>query len=442
MLVKLLTGRDVGKVVEMDDADATNMIDQGQATASVGKAIEALVEKSTQAFEKSVETTITKSVDEALTRFLAAQAGAKKHATPAIFGEGGDGDHNRCFGDWLHHAIKAIAGKGREPYQAAEYLEKKYPSSVRRKAALAEGSGVTGGYTVPVEFSSKIMEMIVEDTFFRKHAFVQPMDSATLLIPYLDVATAQSSGASATLGGMQAVWTAEAATRSEYEPAFRQLELKAHELSAYSVSSNVLIQDSAIGLEKFLMRLFAKVIGWTEEYAFLRGNGAGKPQGILNAAALISTTRDTSAHIKYADIANMISRLLPSSLGRAIWAAHPYCLTDLLQLRDASNRLVWVNALAGAQDKVPGYLFGRPVYLTEKLPALGTNGDILLFDPSLYVIGDRMTLEVAASEHVNFLKNQMTWRVVSRVDGQPWVASSITLADASSTVSPYVAVAT
>jgi len=39
----------------------------------------------------------------------------------------------------------------------------------------------------------------------------------------------------------------------------------------------------------------------------------------------------------------------------------------------------------------------------------------------LYVIGDRMPLEVAASEHVNFLKNQMTWRIVERVEGQPWV---------------------
>jgi HK97 family phage major capsid protein len=75
---------------------------------------------------------------------------------------------------------------------------------------------------------------------------------------------------------------------------------------------------------------------------------------------------------------------------------------------------------------------------TEKLPALGTKGDLLLFDPSFYVIGDRMSIEVAASEHVNFLANQMTWRVVERVDGQPWMDKPVTLQDASSTVSPFV----
>ena len=90
-----------------------------------------------------------------------------------------------------------------------------------------------------------------------------------------------------------------------------------------------------------------------------------KPLGFLNSPALIATTRATSSHISYGDVANLISRLLPSSLNRAIWIAHPYALSDLVQLRDTANRVVWVNALGGAQDKVPGYLFGRPVSGTD-----------------------------------------------------------------------------
>jgi hypothetical protein len=37
------------------------------------------------------------------------------------------------------------------------------------------------------------------------------------------------------------------------------------------------------------------------------------------------------------------------------------------------------------------------------------------------------------------IKNQMTWRVVERVDGQPWVERPITLQDGSTQVSPFVA---
>src|SRR5262249_42312350 len=58
--------------------------------------------------------------------------------------------------------------------------------------------------------------------------------------------------------------------------------------------------------------------------------------------------------------------------------------------------------------KAPNWaLLGRPAFPTEKLPAIGTKGDLMLIDPSFYVIGDRMQIEIAASEHVNFLK--MFW---------------------------------
>ena len=234
-------------------------------------------------------------------------------------------------------------------------------------------------------------------------------------------------------------WTEEAQTRTETEPQFKMMELKAHELSGCSVSSNVLLADAAFGLEKFLFTLFGQAIAWFEEYAFLQGNGVGKPQGMLTAAASVSVTRQGANLVQFADVAGMLGLLLPASLKRAIWAIHPYVLPELVQLADAGGRVVWVPNNGGAQDSVPGTLFGLPVFTTEKLPALGTSGDILLIDPQLYVIGDRMQIEVAASAHVNFLKNQMTWRVVERVDGQPWLDSAVTSQDGASTVSPFVA---
>src|SRR5262249_16667821 len=180
-----------------------------------------------------------------------------------------------------------------------------------------------------------------------------------------------------------------------------------------------------------------------EEYAFLQGNGVGKPLGMLSTSGpVVQVTRATSGKISYADVATILSRILPSSLSRAIWVVHPYGLVDLVQLKDSSGRVVWFNVLAVAQDNIPGYRFGRPVYVSEKVPAYGNFGDLSLLDPGLYVIGDRMALEVAASEHVNFLKNQMTWRIIERVDGRPWIEKAITLADGVSTVSPFVTIAT
>src|SRR3954454_3001992 len=125
------------------------------------------------------------------------------------------------------------------------------------------------------------------------------MASATLQFPFLDITTVQAAGVTPFFGGVQMYWTAEAQTRTETEPTFKQMELKAWELSGYSVSSNVLLQDSAMGLEKFLFTLFAKAIAWYEEYAFLQGSGVGKPQGMLGASATISVTRATSNQIGF-----------------------------------------------------------------------------------------------------------------------------------------------
>src|SRR5919109_1097633 len=120
---------------------------------------------------------------------------------------------------------------------------------------------------------------------------IRKRTSATMQFPYLDITTVQSAGTSPFFGGVVMNWTAEAQTRTETEPQFKQMELKAWELSGYSVSSNVLLQDAAFGLEKFLFTLFGQAIAWFEEYAFLQGNGVGKPIGMLNAPAAIAVTR-------------------------------------------------------------------------------------------------------------------------------------------------------
>jgi HK97 family phage major capsid protein len=298
---------------------------------------------------------------------------------------------------------------------------------------------VTGGYTVPPDFYQQLLAIIAENTFIRPRAWVQPMASATLQFPFLDVTTAQSAGVSPFFGGVQMYWTEEAQTRTETEPQFKMMELKAHELSGYSVSSNVLLADAAFGLEKFLFTLFGQAIGWFEEYAFLQGNGVGKPVGMLSAGATLTKTRDNAGQISFNDVATLWSKLLPASWQKAIWAFSPTCVPQLLQLKDGASRAIFISIDQGVTRSPVWSLLGRPAFVTEKLPALGTKGDLMLLDPSLYVIGDRMQIEVAASEHVNFLKNQMTWRVVERIDGQPWLDKAITLQDASTQVSPFVA---
>jgi HK97 family phage major capsid protein len=432
-LLKDYFGQQAGATVDVpDDAAALGLINSGIVKKVEGDPYGPLMQKATE----SCLATITKNIDTIITQAVQevakAQSLSKKHAVPLIFGQGGEGDPKKNFGDFC----VAVARKDHN------YLEKNYGAQFndwQTKAALGEASGVTGGYVVPPEFYRQLLAIIEENAFIRPRAFVQPMGSATLQFPYLDVTTAQAAGVSPFFGGLNMKWTAEAQTRTETEPQFKMMELKAWELSGYSVSSNVLLQDAAFGLEKFLFTLFGRAIAWFEEYAFLQGNGVGKPVGMLTAGATIAYTRQLAGQVTFSDVANMWANLLPYSFGKAIWAYSPTVVPQLLQLKDGASRAIFISIDQGATQTPYWNLLGRPAFMTEKLPALGTKGDLMLIDPSLYVIGDRMQIEVAASEHVNFLANQMTWRVVERIDGQPWLDKKITLQDTTSTVSPFIA---
>jgi HK97 family phage major capsid protein len=432
-LKKAFLGRAAGERIDVSDADARHLIDQQIAELVTDDPLGPVVARSVEQMTTRITQGLDAVINRSLKAFADAQSQARRYAVPALFGEDGSGDPRKSFGDWC----LAVARNDRH------YLEKHYGSKFNEwqsKAALGEASGVTGGYTVPPEFYQQLLTIMAESTFIRPNAFVVPMGSATLQIPFLDITTVQSAGVSPFFGGVQMYWTAEAQTRTETEPQFKQLELKAWELSGYSVSSNVLLQDSIIGLEKFLMTLFAKALAWFEEYAFLQGNGVGKPQGMLGAGPTISVNRQGAGLVQFADVATMWSKLLPISWGKAFWAFSPSVVPQLLQLKDGNNRAIFLTTEAGGIHPAPNWsLLGRPAIPTEKLPALGTRGDLMLIDPSFYVIGDRMSVEIAASEHVNFLKNQMTWRIVERIDGQPWMDKPVTLQDGNTQVSPFVA---
>jgi HK97 family phage major capsid protein len=435
MFIKLLKdfmGNAPGKQLHVSDTQARLLVQQGIAEAVTDDPVAPLIAQSIDQVTNRLTQSLDSIITTALKQFQEAQSQARKNSGPLIFG--GDGastlGHNpkHCFGDWLLHVAR----------QDDSYLEKEY-RSFRTKSALAENSGVTGGYIVPPEFAQQLLSTAAEENFIRPRAYVQPMGSATLQFPYLDVTTVQTAGTSPFFGGVVLNWTEEAQTRTETEPQFKMLELKAHELSGYAVSSNILLQDANFGLEKFLYTIFGKAIGWYEEFAFLQGNGVGKPLGILNAAPTIAVTRAGGGLVQFADVAGMWAKLLPVSWSKAIWTFSPSVVPQLLQLKDGANRAIFISIDQGATKSPNWALLGRPAFPTEKVPALGTKGDVMLIDPSFYVIGDRMQIEIAASEHVNFLKNQMTWRVVERVDGQPWLDKAITLQDGSTTVSPFVA---
>jgi HK97 family phage major capsid protein len=314
-----------------------------------------------------------------------------------------------------------------------KFFDSEVPEAERKD--LAESVGSTGGFLVPKEFDATLLSQIEEMSIVRKSANVIPMARRQIEVPALKQ-DGTTAGQPHWFGGMIAFWQAEATTMGETEPAFRNVQLTAHELTAVTHASNNLLADSAVSLSALLTGPmgFPGVVAWYEDYAFLRGSGSGQPLGVINAPATITVTRDTASNIKYDDLVGMMGRMLPS--GNAKWVAHITAKANLMLMNGPSGNpaYLWGDATNGMPDR----LLGLPIEFTEKVPTLGSVGDIGLYDFRHYYLGDRKATTVESSTEARWLRNQTSWKVTHRVDGQPWINAPFTLQDGSSTISPFV----
>lgn len=358
-------------------------------------------------------------INGALQDFQEKREGARRFHAESI---GADVDPYKCFSDFLCRiAARDVPG-----------LAKVY-GSYRTKTALSESAGgTTGGYLVPPELRADLMRDVAENAIIRPRATVVPMNSYTLDLPVWDATTVPSTNVAPFWGGLQMAWAEEASTFAETEPKFREVSLTAWQLGGYALVSYG-EQYDATGLNTWLRTAFARSIAWYEDAAFIyTGDGVGQPMSMTNAACTSVQTRSGSKTFAAADAQNMVNALYSPNDAKACWIM--------------SNAVgAKLTALTGWIPNGPMILHGLPIYRTVKQPPLGTKGDVLLVDPSLYIIGDRQEVAIDVSEHVKFTTAQLTWRFFERVDGQPMLNNVITLPDGASpvdTASPFVALST
>ena len=296
-----------------------------------------------------------------------------------------------------------------------------------------------GGFLIPEELRSDLLQLAMEDTIVRSRAQVIPMSSLALPIPSVD----ETSRVSSLFGGIIAYWTEEGAAATESQARFGVVRLEAKKLVIYCEVPNELIAD-ADAFAGFISTNVPRALAFEEDYAFLQGSGIGQPLGVFKAGGLINTTRSATTGINMTDVTRVMTRLLPSSWGNSVWLAAPDTVPDLLNLINVGGTTpIWLGgpANAGAAGAPPMTLLGRPVYITEKVPANDATNDLSLIDFSHYLIGDRQVIQADSSPHFKFSSDKTAYKILERVDGRPWVNTALTPRNNSSnTLSPYVGV--
>ena len=309
------------------------------------------------------------------------------------------------------------------------------------KGWTESGPPSEGAATVPTEYAARIFDYALENEVVLPRATVYPMRSDTLKIP--GVVTGDHSAS--IYGGCVAGFTGEGTDFSENIPRYRTIELRASKLYCYGEASSEWFDDSVESMAH-IERSFVNTAGWKLDWSFLRGSGAGEPLGILNSPCLVEVAIEQAQglDVRYANICNMLAALHPASWKRACWVMHPDVLGMLLKMLGGNDA-----PIAGSAREQVFQVSGDgqfrmmtlPAYVSEKMPALGTPGDILLADFSQYGVGLRQGMKVEISRDYKFKSDEIASRLIMRVDGQPLWERAVTCADGSKQQSPFVVLA-
>lgn len=232
---------------------------------------------------------------------------------------------------------------------------------------LQEGVDADGGYLVPEEYDSRIIDILNEENIMRKLG--------------TSITTSGQHKINIAATKPAAAWIEEGGALQFSDATFGQILLDAHKLHVAIKITEELLYDNAFHLESYIVNEFGKAIANAEEDAFLNGDGKGKPLGLF-AASGGGTVAASVAAPKADDLISLVYALKRPYRKNASFIINDKNIAILRQLKDNNGAYMWQPGLAaGEPDKFLGYALHTSQFAPKNAIAFG--------DYSYYNIGDR-----------------------------------------------------
>lgn len=249
-------------------------------------------------------------------------------------------------------------------------------------------------------------------------------------------------------GGVRVYSDKELALIQQSKTVFDKVRLEPKRLTGLYFASQELLDNAQI-LESEMAALFAEEFSFKGQDWAINGSGAGEALGIMKAPALVTVDKEAAqapATVVFENLLRMKQRLNGRNRAGMLWCANKDVEAQLYTLSlpigtGGTAMSVFVPS-SDPTSEIAGTLLGIPVIFVEQCATLGTVGDIILADWSMYISANRGGIQSASSMHLKFDYNQVCFRFVTWLDGQPRVKAPMTPYKGSNTVSPFVALAT
>jgi len=313
--------------------------------------------------------------------------------------------------------IRALAaGKG-DPEKAAAWAKKQWNDETIVKA-LQSDEGSTGGYLVPEEYSTELIEYLRPLSVVRRmNPTIVPMNTGTLSM-------------SAMTGGASAEYIGEGSNVSTSQPTLGQVKLTWKKLGCLVPISNDLIRFSTPSADDVVRNDLAGAMAQREDAAFIRDDGTNdKPKGLYGWIASANKF-DANGTVSLANVTTDLGKAIlalreaETLFLRPGWLISARTEFYLTTLRDSNGNYAFKDEMA------TGKLYGFPFAVTTQIPDnLGDSeneSEVYLVDFVDAVIGESSKVEIEVSTEAAyydgssvvsaFSLDQTVLRAISRHD--------------------------
>jgi HK97 family phage major capsid protein len=338
------------------------------------------------------------------------------------------------LGDFAVSVKNAVIGNGIDPRLR---VLNAVPSTQSQEAV-----GSDGGYLVPPDFRTVIMQKVMGEDALLSLTDQQTTSSNSITVPVDETTPWQTSG------GVQVYWEGEGQVINQSKVALNSVVVRANKVSALVPVTDEMLED-APSLAAYLGRKVPDKMNYKLNDSLINGDGVMKPLGILNSPALVTQAAEggqVAQTVVYNNITKMWSRMYAPLRRRAVWLINQDIEPQLMGLTVPTTGTSFSGPAylppGGLASAPNGTLMGRPIIYSEACSAVGTVGDIQLvcWDQYLSLMkagGIRQDI----SMHLWFDYGITAFRFTMRVGGLPWWAGSITRAKSALPLSFAVALA-
>ncbi len=305
---------------------------------------------------------------------------------------------------------RITGGKKKSPFAQEEYFDG-WRAWMRRgyagikpeiRNALEVGTDSEGGYIVPEEFETMLVESLQDWNDIRRYATV------------IQTSSDRHIPVEATLGS--AAWDDEEAAYNESDAAFGRVTLNAYKATRIIKVSEELLADAFFDLPSYLARNFGKSFGLLEEAAFVAGTGSTHPTGIVTGASDSGIAFASETAITADEMIDVYHGLGRPYRRMATWILHDSTVKLIRKLKDGDNQYLWQPGLQAGQ---PDMILGRPLISSSSMPVAETDAKSVVFgDLSGYVIADRSNRRMQRLDELYAATGQIGFRMFSRTDGK------------------------